>query len=988
MARPVTSPELVKLRGDGQACNLYVAFRVPTVVYTALVNGVPDTHDMVAEINYDTGFGTLADVQIDMTMRVFSAIGNKLLGYARIRKTPTSSIFYIGEQSSIDWQDNAVIEISDDYDMWAKHVHIHGTTPKLDYDVTFSNQHTLFNPVPMMGMHRVAKLSGASVEVQLGSEIGFDSWVIGSTITAYAWAIPSALSISDATIARPTATFDTVGWHTCYLTVTAANGKTKQGIRYVYIWDDNNLPATVFKLGDMDEDYQEGGFNLSVEMAAEADTELIQDRALCIVFAVDYYGTGDNQTEESIGPVAGAENIIAIGRIESESIEYNSMAGKIQFRIAGYQQFLKLMKGFPSGLRLKATPVTWVDMPALTIDRALWHFLEWRCTATRIMDITLTGNMLYAKELSSPASSLWSQMEEFTFATVLAGIHIDCYGRFFAEVDPLLIPVADRTYPTVMTITAADWVDSIELERATITRTGQINLSGVKVNLGGTGSAYFSLAPGHVFNRFGEIEIVDRLLVENQTQANKLAGLLFAARNNEYPRLQMSLAGNNRMISCFPNQCVAFVVAEGDTPRGVEVDKTWIPRRRKLSYDNEIGFLAVELELEAITDTNAESVAVNGDIPGSSDFSFPPLPPLPDIPPIDIILPGTPMPTDAPQEVLVHDNKPGGVGLIYTTTFHHESPEWYTVNDGLTQTQLEQVNHVVICPNGAIYACRIGYVGDGAGSEPFIARAPAIGGTFEIIHDVASIRAFYEKGTDNGCGVFALNCNPLFSETVGFIIADRSAETGDAFYGSSGSFIQKANLPTLINQGALSYGLGVWLFTCQGWQAGPIGQYRLLTSDLGSVTLSENLWNYTIIYHKRLGTSGTTMHYGDHGTMFISTDNCDDTVEVGYNLSPRSYNQFAHDTTGAYLMMVYDTPLKGKSSDGGVTWSDLTGLPLSNRWCFGYAGGFAETSRWVAGSAYLRYSDDFGVTWITKQGNLADLDSLYYLDIVKVIGFS
>lgn len=979
MGAAVTSPELDLLRSDGQASIYRCAFRVPNVIYTALVNGVPTTHDMVAEINYDNGVGTLADVKVDMTMRVFSAIGNRLIGYARIRKAPTSSVFYIGEQSSIDWQDNAVIEISDDYDLWAKHIHVDGITPKMDYDVAFSDQHTAFNPVPMMGTHRVAKLTGASVTVQLGSETGRESWVIDSTITTYAWSIPSALSISNSAIARPTATFDTVGWHACYLTVTAATGKSKQGVRYVYVWNDDAPPPRV-KLGELDEDYQEGGFGFPVEMATDAGTDLVQERALCIVFAEDYYGMGDDQTQVSIGPIAGAENIVAIGRIETESIEYTPLAGKVSFRIAGYQQFFKLMKGFPSGMRLAPTPTAWIDMPALTIDRALWHFLEWRCTATRIMDIQLTGNTLYAKELASPSTSLWAQMEEFSFATILAGIHVDCYGRFFAEVDPLLIPVADRTYPTIMTITAKDWSGSISLERATINRVGQINLSGVNVNSGGSGSAYFSLAPGHVFGRFGEIEIVDRLLVADQTDANKKAGLIFAARNNQYPRLQMKLTGNNRKIACFPNQCLSFTIAEDDTPRGISVTKTWIPRRRKLSYDGESGIVSIELELEAITDANAESIAINGDIPGSDSFEFPPLPPFPSLPSLGSILPGLPPPTSSVKYVLVHD--PVLAGLVYTSTFDQDPPVWYQVNSGLTSDQYKAINQVVICPNGVIYVASLGA---SSTREIFIARAPAVGGTFVIIEDETTLAAKYPSSVT---AVYAIGANKTKPESVAYVIGNASAESADAYYGENGTFTQKVNLPNTTNIGSISFGLDQWMLTYEGWSFGPRTFVRILSNDCGSIISSTNKFFYTRKFHNRLGYTGKTYHYADAGTIIVGTDNLTSEVSVGTDLEPPAFDGIAFDPTGQFMMTSYGGPRKGKSSDGGSSWSDLTGLAyVGGNWRFAYGGGVGLASRWVAVSSYLQYSEDFGITWVTKQGNMNSLSPLYVLDIVKVLGY-
>ena len=61
-ARAATSPELTKFRGDGQACKLHLAIQHPATVYSARINQTFTTLDAVAELTYDGGTGTLANV--------------------------------------------------------------------------------------------------------------------------------------------------------------------------------------------------------------------------------------------------------------------------------------------------------------------------------------------------------------------------------------------------------------------------------------------------------------------------------------------------------------------------------------------------------------------------------------------------------------------------------------------------------------------------------------------------------------------------------------------------------------------------------------------------------------------------------------------------------------------------------------------------------------------------------------------------------------
>ena len=235
MARAVTAGEKTYLRAGQQWSKLYLAFLTPATVYTARLSALPASNDMVAEISYNTGSGTLANVKVGMTLYVGSSAGAYDLGMVRIRKTPGATTFYISEQSRVIWTANAYLTVVEDYDLWAKHIHMDDETPLMDYDIAYSDQHSVFNPVPVLGVHRVARLDGYTVDVTLGPDTGEASWVFGSTISTYLWSVPSAASLSSTSAIRPVATFDEVGWHACYCTVTAANGRSKQGVRWVYI---------------------------------------------------------------------------------------------------------------------------------------------------------------------------------------------------------------------------------------------------------------------------------------------------------------------------------------------------------------------------------------------------------------------------------------------------------------------------------------------------------------------------------------------------------------------------------------------------------------------------------------------------------------------------------------------------------------------------------------------------------------------------------
>ena len=988
MARPITSPELTLLRSDTQFSKLYLAIYQPNTIYTARLNGVPSSNDRAYQITYDGGSGTLANVKVGMTLYVgtsASGAGINDLGTCVIRKTPGASTFYIGLTSEIVWADNCYLTIVDDFELWAKHATIASAVLSMDVDVGYSDQHSAFSPVPVLGTHAVAWLDAATVDVNFDAS---DSWVLGSSISAYAWTAPGSSASSGMATATPVITYNAVGCYSVYCTVTAANGKTTTGVRHVFVYDrDANMPATVFQLSQCIGDHDTGGWMFDMTMEAEASLSEIRDRALVVLFAEDWYGT----TNQSIGPIENRENIVCVGRIVGESLRWDRETGQVHFTVQGLQHWLNKIKAFPVELAFVGAAGAWNEMPALTVDRVLWHILYWHSTALETMDFYPTNDTRYAADGKTIASTIWGQINDIAFSKIFAVPGVDRFGRLIVEVDPQMVPEADRDAPVVMTLTDADWEEALDFSRVIVQDCSLISLNAEETNESGLAVTRYSLSPGHVPLRYGEPEMLDRVLCASQSNANELAGLVLGWRTNQFPDVPLKFAMNNRMLDCFPRQVCAFELAAGDTPREVAFDGQLIPRRVAFYFDADSGFFHSEINFEGET---FAQISANGDIPDTNeiDMETPPVPSLPNLPDLPILLPGlegfpsAESPTLGPRSLLIHDTGATSKGLLYSETKPGDTArKWITVNAGLTSTQYENINHVVVCPNGAVY---VGFISQ-TSAFTFLARAPYVGGTFTIIEDATSLQAkfggaLYEQHLD----VFA--CNPLLPEKVLYIAGWNG--TSKAYYGANETFVVGATLSNVERGGSLSYGAGKWLFTYEGWSSGPVGYWRTLSADGATADAINSLPNYLSIRHVRASTSGKTYHYiMSDESLRVGTDNLTSYTDVGSLVKAQSSPNNAIigiDASGAQLMTAYDTPLKGKSSDGGATWTDISALPyVGNIWRFAYSGGVGAASRWVAGSSYLYYSEDFGVSWINIQGNLPLLSSLYQIDIIKVLAY-
>lgn len=984
MARAATAPELALFRTPGQWGKLRAAIFQPHTIYTARINQVFSTWDGVLEITYDTGSGTLADVLPDMTLLIGSSAGAHDVGIVRLRDKD-SDTFFIGETSDIKYADNHFLTVIDDFGLWARHVRLSAGVPFMDGGTAYSDQHTNFDPTPIMGANRALKLEGASVSASFSAA---GSYVLDSSISGYSWSAPGSSSSSGMTTATPTITWNTVGWKLVYLTLTAANGKTFFGVRYVFVWNDANPPSSAVIDNPPRCDVESGGWQFELTLLSGVDLATVRDHALVILFAEDYYGT----TQQSIGPVTGCENIVVTGWIARESINWNPEQGQVRFIGYTAQYWLSQIPAYPDGVELvTGTPAAWTEIQGLTINKGLFHFLRWRTTATRVMDVFLTDDTKFTKEVSSLAGNLWEQLREMAFLQIYARPGVNALNQLFIEVHPQLVPEASRTWPTVMTITKEDWQEEIDIERVTMNEVAAVSLSGVAVNESGVATAHFALSTGHVFSHYGRPEIQDKLLVESQSQANTLCGLYFSWRNNPYPDIPIVLAANNRLIDCFPRQKCLITIVSADTPRGIAYSGGLIPTSVALVPDPETGYLHTEVTFEAETGLTANIISVNGDVPGSGNISIPPTPSLPSLPPFPVPIPGTgtvEVDPDNTLPVLLHDLTKG---LLYTANINTANPQWITVNAGLTAAQYQKINAIVVTPSGALYVAN--RANNGSGDIPFIAYAPSIGGTFTIIEDSASILAKFPTTTVQA--VNALACNPL-SGQVAYVIGGNASNQMKIYIGTGSSFAAGATIlnhqfSSTIGIGSLSYGFGKWLLT--GQNGSGQSAWWVLNAAATSVTASGTPippGNTATTAHIRAGTTDKAFHFTRNDqNLTVSTGNATTFVTVGDGLmnvvGNNQEDTLACDPTGTFLMGRWSTQ-KGKSSDGGATWSALSSLPPGN-WWWSYAAGSGVGSWWVAaGGSSIRLTQDFGTTWLNREGNLLSVAPIPNINMVKVVG--
>lgn len=488
----------------------------------------------------------------------------------------------------------------------------------MDYDETVSDilghRHYLYPspPVPVLGAPIVIDLplddlAATPHIVQLDAS---RSYAIDDTVSTFLWYTTGG-TLSSTTISAPTLTLNAAGTTRVSARVGGSQSIMSFGHRKIYAFDRNHEPFRVFRLDSCSGDVGSGGWSARLTVMGTVDRTQVRDQAQVVLFARDHYGA----TAQAIGQVAASANLVMVGWIVGETIEVDPELGTVSFEIQGPQYWLDRITGVATAMEdVNREPVLWTEMYHLTVDRALWHFFVWRTTVTLVTDVHLTGDTRPLKFLEGKLGTLSSQVEQIASQVILARSCADRLGRVIVELDPQLIPAASRLTPVVQHLEAQDWRGRISLARRVVNEVARLTLSGVSWNSSTQAAAAFiATAPGKVFKTHGRIDSITNLAIANQDQADRLAALALANRNNPYPSVTLPLAALNRLLDVAPAMYVTLDLPADRNPRGL--DLTQFPvlvRRVTYSHDPESGVFLIDVQGEGYTD---ETTRLEGPAP-------------------------------------------------------------------------------------------------------------------------------------------------------------------------------------------------------------------------------------------------------------------------------------------------------------------------------------------------------------------------------------
>lgn len=623
----------------------YLAVLQPATVLACLLDGAP-AGDPIVEIAFDNvSDGAFGDVVAGMTLFVGTSAGGRDKGTCRIRKAAAAAALYIAEDSAIDWVDNDHLTVVENYEYWVKYPRIvvagDAITFYKDWELTYSDQHEDWPPVALMGPPD-CQFIDADTGLATVNFVGNGSYAVapGGSISTYAWVFPSGTPPNSAVAGTPAApvavTWDTAGIYWVTLTVTDDNAKTHVGRRPIFIFDrtGSGSPYTKFKMTGRNGDLNQHGHSTSFEIMGDADQAEFPDRAMVIYFTEDWYG----DTKQSIGGnAAHRAHVKFVGYIQKESTTKDPETSVVKFDAATINALMGTREGFSSWIKTTGDATTWCEATALTADRAALSLCRNNSTILDVTDVIITGDTEFIKSQEFAAKTTLLQQLTSLYDDLFAHVACDKHGRLYFEVDPQMIPVADRAAIAITTtLDHGDWREKIDLPRPQEAKVSFVNMAGIfYAGHPAPVTPILSKAPGQAPGYMGATTEISGLILGGQADGNAKAGMAIARENNEFPDVTLPMAGHWDCFDIMPQEYVRISLAADDTKRGI----VWVDQDlfvRRVTYrvqDTDAGRVAL-VDIQVEKDSYGPA-GVDGDYPSDvpevppTNYPEPPGPPAP-----------------------------------------------------------------------------------------------------------------------------------------------------------------------------------------------------------------------------------------------------------------------------------------------------------------------------------------------------------------------
>lgn len=976
----LSSSDLALLRQRPHKTNLYLSiYRPKTLMSAQVASGTYNVGDIQIPY-YNVSTGSYLNLYSDLTVLVGTNQGDD--DYGRIRMRSATGTYAIFAENAINWNVNQYLTFIDQIDIQAIYPRIiqdpNNETNVIfykDYNIPYSNQNQIYGTFINAGPHRAGFISSGTF---FFSATG--SYNVNSESLTWSWIFEGGNPTGSTAFTPGLVKWNTPGHYKVRIRSTSSSGAVDDTYRYVSMYDrpgeGANPPISRWELKSLSGSRSEGGYTASFKVYENIGS--VQPNAIVVMFGETVYG---NTNKNIGGNSINNSGIYFVGYIIGDSIKFDYQSSSVEFSVGSVTEIMKNAEGFSVSCESKASPTTWFELYEMTVQRAIYHYLRWHSTVLKVTDFQYIGDNRLVQYFDADRGSLYDAIDSFVRDGLLGETIADRQGKIWSEISSFGLETPFSNIPTTMNFYKQDWINDPTVDERRNSDLSFIELGGIAYYgvSSNTFSALLSNAPSTAPLYHGKGDRKEGLILASQAQLNQVSGNYLAHYNSKYPNVQMSLAGCYLNLDIAPQEKSFLLVSPSDTILNKSLQNfPYIVSSMDWKYSSvQESFHPDVSLLQIATGTAGVSVQIPP-TPPDNGYSYPSLnlPPLPDFPS------SSGVGSTIPSVVLL---KEATTGVLYTKNFDSTNPQWFTMNNGLTVTQYQNINFLFLCPNGVVY-CGRGV----SGSTAFLARAPYVGGTWTIIEDTTTLAVKYPGGSTTG--ICCIVGNPSVPEQVFYLGGTNALK--NPYLASGGTTTQgSATITNMLNaDGVGAYGVDGWQLTGPQQLSGFAPHLWLVSKDGSSVLFDQDS---TVV----LANSGARIFSGwATKTTFILakvngfykyTDSLQDTTPYHVSGSFNFMKGFSVDSYAVNGMADWDVGLKGRSSDTGTTWTPLPNLPPSSSYLFAYAGNLGgSTSGWIAvgSGAVIRFSPDFGNTWLNREGNITSIIPVPSVNVLCVQG--
>lgn len=625
----LTSDQLNQLRGTSSVAPsfsgaVYLSLCPNSTVYSARINQTGFA-SAFAQLTYDGGSGTLADVLPGMTVLLSKTNDpDKAYWAGRVRKAPTSTLLYINESSIGEAANDDYIFVINDYRLWDKLGRETSGVLYVDYDVAYTRMPPVIYNLP----------SAYAGWINTGTsalEISFNAAAFtaesGATISSWSWSIADGtLQSGSLTTANPVVRFP-AGFRWVSVTVTDSGGRT--ATRRIPIWahstsylpqllgaEDLRVSATV-----------EGGYSATV--TAFDGVSSVLDNTLVVGWGEDRYQTG-------AGSFTG-NNLLIVGRIRQQTdtiraVDDAGVQAELRYGIEGPLDQLSRLEQLPYEFTSVTSPTKWGQVVNLTPWRACVLQLHISSTFLTLHSLSFssTADTFRFPGFVTQGSNVLAALNDLA-GSINAAVQMDAAGQAQIVRDATLLDTGDRAaLPLVATWGTADVLD-LALDRDTVETVGRLEADGGSFNATVNGiTPVLSLAPGIAQGAGeGSAQLSGQVLAANQSKAlaelelNRRAGHAYA-KAQPVDRLTVTHPDGYHWLTPAADQWYRFDIGTTLLVGGAVLDalSRWLLVAINISHDAPTGTKQVQATYLLET-TGAPGTSIQYPPPGGGG-EFPP----------------------------------------------------------------------------------------------------------------------------------------------------------------------------------------------------------------------------------------------------------------------------------------------------------------------------------------------------------------------------